>query len=382
MIQKPDFSTLDFSRNPFIVIWEMTRSCALRCVHCRAEAQEARHPEELTSAQAKALLHEIRLFGEPLVVLTGGDPMKRPDVFALIRHAAEIGLRVAVTPSGTGEMTFEKVKMLKDSGCARLAVSLDGSTREIHDGFRKVQGSFDWTMDIIRWAGEAGLPVQINTTITKHNLQDIDRLCGLLKSLNIVLWSVFFLVPVGRGRLEDEVRGRDYERIFDKMHKLSLEASFDIKSTEAPHYRRFVIQRKKQTAAPGDEGLREGSFTWIHSSRQSPEFLRSGKGVNDGNGFVFISHTGEIFPSGFLPMSAGNVKRDSLVNVYRHSDVFKKLRDYDLLKGKCGVCEYKSVCGGSRSRAYAVHGDLMASEPFCVHVPKGYKASEEEKRFW
>ncbi|MBI4353317.1 MAG: TIGR04053 family radical SAM/SPASM domain-containing protein [Candidatus Omnitrophica bacterium] len=359
---------IDFDESPFIVIWEVTRSCALKCVHCRAEALETRHPEELTTKEAFGLLEEIRRFGKPLLVLTGGDPMRRPDALDLVGYGAKLGLRMAMTPSGTDEMTEAKVESLKRAGLSRLAVSLDGSNAGVHDAFRKVPGSFGWTLDIIRWANEAGLSVQINTTITRHNLGGLDALCGLMESLKIVLWSVFFLVPVGRGRLEDEVSASDYEKVFHKMFELSLRSSFDVKSTEAPQYRRVVMQRGEPNASL--------------ESREWDGVGRAGKGVNAGKGFVFVSHTGEIFPSGFLPLSGGNVKRDSLTEVYRRSDLFREIRDASKLKGKCGVCEYKSVCGGSRSRAWAVYGDKMAADPFCVHLPRGYGVTDEEKRFW
>lgn len=384
--QKPDISSIDFSQSPFIVIWEMTRACGLKCVHCRAEAITERNPDELNKTQAFALIDEIRRFGRPLVVLTGGDPIRHPDCFDIVEYGAGLGLRMALTPSGTQLMTKEIVRKMKEKGLARLAVSLDGSTREIHDAFRQVNGSYDWTMNIIRWANEAELSVQINTTVTKHNINDIDNLCALMESLKISLWSVFFLVPVGRGKIEDEVTARDYELVFNKMYQLSKTCSFDIKSTEAPHYRRVVVQRKKreQDENRPTHGSVTGSgfFTPGVSHSRVDGIGRAARGVNDGNGFVFISHTGEIWPSGFLPLSAGNVKTDSLVKVYRESALFKELRDYSQIKGKCGVCEYRDICAGSRARAYGVFGDYMQSDPFCVYVPKGYQMTLEEKKYW
>lgn len=408
---KPDPPTVDFEKSPFIVIWEMTRSCALRCVHCRAEAINERNPGELTTEQAFLLLDEIRRFGtpppvssrhltgqialqsqetggggKPLVVFTGGDPLRRPDAKEIVDYGTRIGLRVAMTPSGTAEVTLKDLEELRANGLARLAVSLDGSTPFLHDGFRGVQGSFGWTMNIIRQADKIGLPVQINTTISKHNIEDLDELCFLMEDLRIVLWSVFFLVPVGRGKLEDEIGGYEYERVFNRMAHLSNRVSFDIKSTEAPHYRRVLVQ-KMVKKRPSDVDRAPMGATPPPACddrlRDRPMYMgQAGGGVNDGKGFVFVSHTGEIYPSGFLPISAGNVKKDSLVDVYRNSNLFKTLRDYSKLKGKCGVCEYKAICGGSRARAFAVCGDMMAPEPFCVHVPKGYKISKEEMEFW
>lgn len=366
---KPDLAQVDFNQAPFIVIWEMTRSCKLRCTHCRAEAIDRRDPGELSTRQAKTLLDEIRRFGRPLVVLTGGDPMRRSDAPELVEYGAGLGLRMAMTPSGTDEMTPERVRLLKEKGLARLAVSLDGSTAAIHDVFRGVNGSYEWTLGIIREARSIGLPVQINTTVTRHNLQDLDALAELMGELDIALWSVFFLVPVGRGRLEEEIRASEYEKVFNKLAELAARVPFDIKTTEAPHYRRVLI-RRKTVSGPGF--VRE----------DADAIGRSSKGVNDGNGFVFVSHTGEIWPSGFLPFPAGNVKTDSLVTVYRSSPLFQALRNPSRLKGKCGACEYKVVCGGSRARAYAVTGDYLAQDPFCVWVPKGYAIREEEKKFW
>ncbi len=366
---RPLLRTVDFDKSPFIVIWETTRACALKCVHCRAEAINKRNPDELTTKEAFSLLDEIRLFGKPLVVLTGGDPLRRPDVKDIVGYGTRIGLRMAITPSGTDEVTQKDLKDLKKEGLARLAVSLDGSDSKIHDSFRGVDGSFDWTLDIIRWANELNLPVQINTTITRHNLNDMDAMADLLGEFKIALWSVFFLVPMGRARIAQQISADEHEQVFHKMVDIALSASFDVKSTEAPQYRRVVLQRKKETDEFSINGTSEGSFTWINSSKQN-DLKRAIKGVNDGKGFLFISHRGEIFPSGFLPISAGNVRRNSLVNVYRNSDLFKTLRDYSKLKGKCGICEYKAICGGSRSRAFAVHGDMMQSDPSCSYMPK------------
>lgn len=379
---EPGTRTFDFSEVPFIVIWEMTRACALKCVHCRAQALDRRDPGELTTGQAYGLLDEIKRFQAepggptPLVVLTGGDPMRRPDALDIVRYGTDLGLRVAMTPSGTDEITRDSVKRLKSAGLKRLAVSLDGSNECLHDSFRKVRGSYDWTMQIIQWANEIGLPVQINTTITRHNRDDIGNLVALMESMSIVLWSVFFLIPVGRGRIEDALRGADYERVFHKMYDLSRTSAFDVKSTEAPHYRRFVVQRRR------DE-RRSETTQGIYPMRDgNGKIGRSAKGVNAGNGFVFISHVGEVQPSGFLPISAGNVKRVSLVHLYRNSGLFRMIRDYSKLKGKCGVCEYQTLCGGSRSQAFAILGDYMASDPFCVYVPKGYTPGDQEKKFW
>ncbi|MFT5369546.1 MAG: radical SAM protein [Candidatus Latescibacterota bacterium] len=363
---KPDFSKIDFDQAPFIVIWELTQACDLACVHCRASAQSYRNPLELSFNEGRDLIDQICEFGSPLLVFTGGDPIKRPDVYDLIEYACARGLRVAMTPSGTPLMTQDVVARLKDSGLSRLAVSLDGSSPALHDHFRQVSGSFQWTVDAINYAHEVGLPVQINTTMTRYNLEDFPNLVQKMIDLDIALWSVFFLVPTGRGQTDDELTPEEHEWVLTQLYELSRRVSFDIKTTAAPHYRRVMLQQAKSNGTLA-EVKRGGTIGFQVGSNA---IGRATKGVNDGQGFVFISHLGQIFPSGFMPVSAGNVRKDSLVDVYRHSDLFVDLRDSEKLKGKCGVCEYRTLCGGCRARAYALTGDYLESDPACVYVPK------------
>jgi AdoMet-dependent heme synthase len=373
----PSLAGVDFDQRPFLVIWETTQACDLACVHCRACAQPTRHPEELSTGEARALLESIRRFGRPLVVLTGGDPLKRPDMVELVEHGTSLGLRMAMTPSGTPLMTPAVIRRLANAGLARLAVSLDGSTAALHDAFRGVAGSWEWTIRMIREARALGLSTQINTTVTRTTLPDFEGLVELMAEMEITLWSVFFLVPTGRAQAGDIASPESFERVFERMYELSLSAPFDIKSTAAPHYRRVVLQRqvaKRRAEGAGDrpDGVTGGiGFSLADGVGRA-------RGVNDGNGFLFVSHTGEIYPSGFLPLAAGNVRRDDLLEVYRHHPLFTALRDPDRLKGKCGVCEYREVCGGSRARAYALSGDPLEAEPFCTHVPARYARQVEE----
>lgn len=372
---------MDLDQNPFVVIWEMTRACALKCVHCRAEAIDHRSAQELSTDEAFSLLEEIRSFGNPLVVLTGGDPLRRPDAADIVEYGSVLGLRMAMTPSATPEASLARLNELKRAGLQRLAVSLDGSKANIHDAFRQVPGSYEWTLKIMAWANELGLSLQINTTVSRNNLHDFDTIARLLETFRVDLWSVFFLVPVGRASLSQQPGAGDLEKIFHRMAELARVSPFAIKSTEAPQYRRVLLQNSRQTVTAPEHFLNEGSFTWSSMSRADRP-LHPILPISDGKGFVFISHTGEVYPSGFLPVTAGNVKKDSLVDLYRHSELFLKLRDASQLKGKCGACEYKTICGGSRARAFAVYQDVMAPDPFCVHVPKNYRVSEEEKSYW
>ncbi|HVJ06929.1 MAG TPA: TIGR04053 family radical SAM/SPASM domain-containing protein [Acidisarcina sp.] len=361
----PLMHTTNFDERPFIAIWEVTQACDLACVHCRASAQPERHPSELTTEEGKQLIDQIASLQVPVFVLTGGDPIKRPDLFELIRHAREVGVRVSLTPSATPLLTREIIVRLKEAGLARLAVSMDGASAETHDAFRGMSGSFARTLDAIRWANEIGLPVQINTTFSRRNIGEIDAIVSLMEHLKITLWSVFFLVPTGRGKLNDLLSADEFEEVFARLYSLSKTASFDIKTTEAQHFRRYALQQRVRERKAG-----------VSDSEDHAKALdtigRAPRGLNDGKGFVFISHKGEVFPSGFLPMSAGSIRQQSLATIYRDSPLFKSLRDTSQLEGKCGACEFKEICGGSRSRAYALTGNPHSEEPCCSYVPKGY----------
>ena len=360
---------LDFNERPFIVIWETTQACDLACLHCRACAQPLRSALELSTAEGKKLIDEVAALKAPVFVLTGGDPLKRPDVFELVQYAWDSGVRISLTPSATPLLTREAIMRLKLCGLVRLAISLDGPTAEIHDGFRRVAGSYDWTLRAVRWAREIDLPVQINTTVTRHNLEYLDSLISLMEQLDIVLWSVFFLVPTGRGSDINLISAEEFEQVFEKLYQTSKHVTFDIKSTEAQHYRRFLLQRRTEEKRKGNAA----TIAMLGTSTLDG-IGRAPRGINDGKGFVFISHRGEVFPSGFLPVSAGNIRNESLARLYRESPLFTSLRDTSNLQGKCGVCEFREVCGGSRARAYAVSGNLFAEEPCCSWQPKSLTA--------
>lgn len=361
----------DFDQAPFLVIWETTQACDLACKHCRAEAQPDRHPDELTTDEAKQMLTDVRRFGRIIFVFSGGDALKRPDIAELTRFGADLGLRMAITPATTPLCTEERLKGLHEAGIARLAVSLDGSSAAVHDDFRRVRGSFDHGLRILRTAQTIGMSTQVNTVVANHNVDDFGIMAKLLDELGIVFWEVFFLVPVGRAGPDDVVGAEAFETVFNQLYDLSKTVSFDIKATAAPHYNRVVLQRKVEERRRGEREESSDVLTdgLAHSLSDG---LGRARGVNDGDGFLFVSHTGELFPSGFLPLAGGNVRTDDLVEVYRDSPLFRSLRDRSSLKGKCGVCEYKAVCGGSRARAYAVTGDPLEAEPFCAHIPKRY----------
>jgi radical SAM protein len=369
----------DFNKDPFIVIWELTRACQLKCLHCRADAQYRRDPRELSLEEGKNLIDQIYEMNNPMLVFTGGDPLMREDVFDIAKYAVEKGVRVSMTPSATPNVTKEAIEKAKKVGLARWAFSIDGPTAEIHDHFRGTAGSFDLTMEKIQYLHEVGLPIQINTVISRYNIEYLDEMAKMVESLGCVLWSVFFLVPTGRGQESDMISPVQHEKVFRWLYDLSKRVSFDIKTTEAMHYRRVVIQQKMREAKETTDEIEYLSALTEKGLTGSIDGLgRAPKGVNDGNGFVFISHIGDVYPSGLLPVKAGNIRETPLAEIYRESPIFQSLRNPDLFKGKCGVCEFRYVCGGSRSRAFAMTGDYLESEPFCVYIPKALREKQAQ----
>ncbi len=352
----------DFGRNPLMFYYETTLACDLVCKHCRASAQEDRAPDELTRDQSMALIDQVATFPrKPMMVMTGGDPLKRADLFDLIRHAMSRGLQAALTPSATPLATFEAFEKARDAGIRRLGISLDGTDPETHDSFRGFEGSFERTMEMLENARKLNLGVQINTSITRRNVDQIDAIAEVLAKHQIAMWSVFFLIPVGRGVEEERISPEEYEMVFAKLWHHAQTQPYSVKTTEAPHYRRFVLQQGGDPLAGPTTDKEDAAKRRGH---------RAPLGVGDGKGVMFISHNGDIYPAGFLPLKCGRFPEDSVVDVYQNHPTFKALRDPDGFKGRCGVCEYRYVCGGSRARAYAVTGDALETEPDCVYIPK------------
>ncbi len=364
---KPPLAEVDFDRTPFTVAWEITRACALKCVHCRAEARPQRDPRELTTEEGFRLIDQLVEIGGPILIITGGDPLMRRDVFDLIAYATNAGLRVAFSPSATALVTRERLQEARDAGISRTHISLDGATAESHDAFRQTAGSFQRSMEIMDGLADLGMSLQIGCTISRRNLHELDRIAEIAAERKAVMLNFFFLVPTGRGSHEDVISPEDHERVFHWMYDLSKTAPFDVRTTAAQHYRRVVIQRRRQEALgsgpAGSPFLTGAGFSFAGGLGQSAM-----KGVNDGNGFAFISHTGDVCPSGFLQLPAGNVRARSFIDIYQQAPLFRELRDYSLLKGKCGLCDFRDVCGGSRARAFGVTGDYLESEPYCVYV--------------
>ncbi len=341
-----------------IVFYEVTRACDLVCLHCRACAQPRPDPCELSTELAMRLIDQVAGFPErPMLVLTGGDPLKRGDVYDLIACSVHRGLETAITPSPTPLVTTEAIGRLKEAGIARMAVSIDGADAATHDRMRGVPGSFAQTQRIMADARRFGIALQVNTTLNPDNYDQIESMADLLSRHGIVLWSVFFNVPVGRASASLRLTGPQYEQAFQRHYDQSLRRPFGIKTTEAMHYRRFVAQKRvqaRQSAAP-------------RASAPSPRYLTMG--INDGKGVMFVSHAGLIHPSGFMPLVCGMFPFNDIVEIYQRSPIFRRLRRPDSFEGKCGYCEYQNLCGGSRARAYNVTGNPYAAEPDCIYIP-------------
>ena len=347
MASHPHIPTVDFAERPFILFWEITRACALACKHCRAIAQPQAHPDELTLEEAMTLVDQIAELAPPMLVLTGGDPMMRRDIFDIISRATERGLRVALSPAATNRLVNADFAALRAAGVVSMSLSLDGATQATHDRFRGVPHTFERTLQAARAAMAAGIQLQINTTLAKSTLGEMDAFIELMCELKPDVWSVFVLVPTGRATADDLPTAEELETVWQRLESLRHELPFAIKTTEGHHYRRVLMQAAKQGGQP-------------------PRHMIP---TRDGKGVLFISHTGEVQPSGFLPLTAGNVRTDDLATLYRTHPIFVQLRNDDALGGKCGQCEYRRICGGSRARAYGSCGDMMAAEPLCNYIP-------------
>ena len=352
----------DFSRNPMLVYWEMTQACGLACKHCRAEAMPSPHPLELSTEQSKRFLSQLVEFGNPLphLILTGGDPLSRSDIYPLIDYANRLGLEVSITPSATPLLTKEAVSKLKEHSIQSMGLSLDGSCAEKHDAIRANPGTFDRTIRAAKHCGEIGMPIQVNTLVAAETADDLPAIYELPRtSFPVMRWSLFMLISVGRGKALNEVSPEDGESIMRWVFDLSQRSPFMVKTTEAPSYRRIAIEKIRSSHMRTPE-MKSSSVYSVYKGFQ----------IRDGHGIVFVSNLGDVYPSGFLPLPCGSVRTGSLVDIYRNSEIFRALHSPDHFHGKCGACEYSHICGGSRARAFAYTGDALGSDPFCPYEPR------------
>jgi radical SAM protein with 4Fe4S-binding SPASM domain len=334
---------------PRVVAWESTRACNYSCQHCRAQAQKQADPNQLTTKEAKAMIDQIAVLCKPVFIISGGDPLLRGDIFEVAKYASGQGLRVVMSPSGSN-ITAEVIEEMKASGVKMISLSLDGSSPMVHDGFRQVEGAFDLAMHNMALAREKQMPFRINTTVTRHNLADLPNILKLAVEVGAVELDVFMLVPTGRGKIQMEITPEQYEETLQAVYSASVTSSIPIKVTCAPQYSRITAQHGGNAENRGRHGA-------------------GGRGCMAGNGFCFISHVGEVYGCGFLPIKAGGIKEQSFQEIYQNSPLFKELRNPAMLKGKCGVCSYKAACGGCRARAFSTRKDYLEAEPYCNYRP-------------
>ncbi|MFP4083300.1 MAG: heme b synthase [Desulfonatronovibrio sp.] len=345
-----------------LVAWEITRSCNLACKHCRAEAHPEPFEGELSTSEAIKLIDSFPRTGDPVVIFTGGEPLLRSDVFDLVAHANSLNLRCVMAPNGT-LITRENALLMKEAGIQRCSISIDGPTAREHDLFRGVPGAFDQSMNGIECLKQAGIPFQVNTTVTRDNIHQFKDIFNLARDLGSVAWHIFMLVPTGRGAeiADQTITAREYEDVLNWFYDFRKTTDMHLKATCAPHYYRIMRQRAREENIP----VNRDNFGLDAMTR----------GCLGGIGFCFISHVGQVQPCGYLELDCGNVRETPFPEIWKNSANFLKLRDINQYKGKCGVCEYHRVCGGCRARAFTMQQDFLAPEPLCTYEPA--KAKEE-----
>ncbi|HJN92676.1 MAG TPA: TIGR04053 family radical SAM/SPASM domain-containing protein [Dehalococcoidia bacterium] len=367
---KPDLLAVNFDERPFTVAWELTRSCALACRHCRAEAQPKPDPRELTTSEALEVVEQLVDLSPAVLVLTGGDPMMRRDLFEIVEHAVQGGLRVAVSPTATALTTRARLQHLRDLGVSMVHISLDGACADTHDAFRGFSGTFQRSLEILADCQALQLPVQIGTTVTRTTAPELPLLAEIAERYDVRMWNCFYLVPTGRGRADEMLDPVQAEQTWEWLAELSESAAFGVRTTAAPQFRRVSLQRRQRTSTTPIRMAGAG-YAFKEAVPGAPAGTKPDlRGVNDGKGFMFIDRIGNICPSGFLQLPAGNVRDDRIESVYRDAELFRRLRDPSALEGRCGRCPYADLCGGSRARAYGVTGSYLADDPLCtLNVP-------------
>ncbi len=362
---------VDYAQRPMLVFWEVTRACLLACAHCRASATPDALPGELGTEEGRRLIDQVAGFGRPypILVLTGGDCLLRKDTFELVEYANSLGVPVAMSPSVTPMLTDEAIHTMVECGVKAVSLSLDGATAATHDGVRGIPGHFDQTIPAIRALVAAGLKVQINTTVMRANVDELADIAALMAQTGVHIWEVFFLVHVGRGEATGAITPQEHEDVCHFLYDAS-HYGYIVRTVEAPFFRRVVVQRREGLPAPDDE-----LYVRLHEqlvAHLGPERGRSSAhtaSTRDGKGIVFVAYNGEVYPAGFLPLGLGSVREQPLADIYRDNPTLLRIRSMEF-GGRCGVCEYADLCGGSRARAYAATGDPLAEDPACPYVPQ------------
>jgi len=368
---------LNFDQRPMLVFWEVTRACQLACKHCRASATMDPLPGELTTAEGFTLIDQVAGFGRPfpILVLTGGDCLLRPDLFELVEHANGLGVPVALSPSVTPSLTPAMIERMVTSGVKAVSLSLDGALPATHDGVRGIPGHFEDTIKAITALSEAGLTVQVNTTVMRANLDELADVADLISRAGAHIWEVFFLVQVGRGVATDAISPAEHEDVCHFLYDAS-QHGFIVRTVEAPFFRRVVASRREGEPAPSTDLYKAMSArlgTLMGPAVGKPRAQTAS--TRDGKGILFVAYDGEVNPAGFLPMPLGNVRDAPIANIYRDDPLLRQIRAAEFT-GRCGVCEYADLCGGSRARAYAATGDPLGEDSACPYVPFGYSEPE------
>ncbi len=357
---------------PRLVFWELTKGCNLRCVHCRATATELSSPDDLSYEESVQIIDQLAEYAPLILVLSGGEPLFRGDLFRLARHATERGIRVALGTNGT-LITAEVACKIKESGIRRVAISLDGADAATHDSFRGIPGAFDRAIEGFQHLKRLGMSMQINTSVAKHNAAQLPETLDLALRLGADAFHLFLLVPVGCGvqiAAKQMIESEQYEQILNWLYDRTLENKIELKATCAPHFFRVVRQRRAEARRRGEQLPEPAAHG--HGGHHAHAMNAMTRGCLAGTGVCFLSHKGEVYPCGYLPLEAGNLRRQSFAEVWQDSPLFASLRDLDNLKGKCGACEFRNICEGCRARAYGSTGDYLAEEPFCLYTPRGY----------
>jgi radical SAM protein len=361
---------VDYSQRPILVFWETTRACPLACRHCRASATEQALPTELSATEGRWLIDQVAAFGQPrpILVLTGGDCLLRPDLFDLVDHAVSRGLPVALSPAVSPALDAAMIKRIARSGVSAVSVSLDGARAATHDGVRGIGGHFDDTLRAIRALADAGLRVQVNTTVMRANVSELADVAALVSHAGASIWEVFFLVQVGRGIAAEAISADEHEQVCHFLFDASR-YGLTVRTVEAPFFRRVVVDRRSGASAPAGGLYRELADRLrglLGVATESPSAHTAA--TRDGKGIVFIAHDGEVYPAGFLPLPLGNVRDRQLADIYRDDPLLRSIRSARFV-GRCGRCDYADLCGGSRARAFAASGDPLGEDPACPYDP-------------
>ncbi len=374
-----------YEEKPVLVFWETTKACQLKCRHCRAEAILQALPGELNTKEGKALIDSLTDFGRPypILILTGGDPLMRKDIFELIDYAVGKGIRVGLAPAVTPLLTEETIERIAERGVKAVSISLDSPFPEVHDAIRGIEGTWEKTVWAIKEFLKHGLAVQVNTVVMRETVDGLPEMVKLIKDLGVEIWEVFYLVPTGRGNFESDLRPEEWEDVTHFLYEASKHLL--VRTTEGPMFRRVAIMRKalEEKGLDPDGVLKPGEL-YFRLKKRLVELLGEGgearaqtMGTRDGKGIVFIAYNGNVYPSGFLPFSVGNVREKSLVEIYREGELMKKLRSAEF-EGRCGKCEFREICGGSRARAYAYSLNPLAEDPACPYEPGSYLRLADE----